>query len=125
MLSQQEKTKPPKSSTQGHDYSKSKLIAIKTSAAISTLTTSTPKVSSSTPATSTPKVSSSTPATSTPKVSSSTSDTSLKKSKIDTMRDHYKDICIPETFLDRKENFLPLGQFDDTLDLVAGMVCQI
>ena len=60
MLSQQEKTKPPKSSTQGRDYSKSKLIA-KISAAISTLATT--NVSSSTLATSIPKVSSSTSAT--------------------------------------------------------------
>jgi len=142
-ISQQEKIKPPKSSTQSHDYSKSKLIATKMLAAISILVistssmpaTSTPKVSSSTSATSTPKVSSSMPATSTPKVSSSTSATSTpkvspsmsvtssKKSKIDTMRDYYKDIRIPETFLDRKGSLLPLCQFDDTPDLVAGIIC--
>ena len=82
MSSQQEKIKPPKSSTQGRDYSKSKSITTKILAAISTLATSTPKVSSSMLATSIPKVSSSTSAISTPKVSSSHQLLVLKNQKL-------------------------------------------
>jgi len=125
MSSQQEKTKLPRSSTQGHDYNISKSIATKTSAAISTPATSTPKGSLSTSATNTPKIFPSTSDTSTPKIFPSTSDTSPKKSKIDEMKEHYKNIRIPETFINREGSLLPLGQYDDTPNLITGIICQI